>query len=70
MSAIANKEQQITSLIKKLSANEQDALLKALKKQLLLAKAEKLEHSVKDNRINMSEIVEEVRKARKARHES
>ncbi|WP_028667668.1 hypothetical protein [Runella zeae] len=70
MSAIANREQQITSLIKKLSANEQDALLKALKKQLLLAKAEKLEHSVKDNRINMSEIVEEVRKARKARHES
>lgn len=70
MSAIANREQQITSLIKKLSATEQDALLKALKKQLLLAKAEKLEHSVKDNHINMSEIVEEVRKARKARYES
>lgn len=68
MPTIANRVQEISNLVTKLTANEQDALLKALKKQVLLAKAEKLNRSIKPNSINMQEIVEEVRKARQERH--
>jgi hypothetical protein len=66
--SISNKAQEINRLVIKLSSSEQEALLKGLQKQLLLAKAEKLESSVKPNTVNMQAIVEAVRLSRQERY--
>ena len=60
--------EQINQLVLQLSAEEQETLLKMLKKQLLLAQAERLKHSVKANSINFQEIAQEVRAVRQQRY--
>jgi hypothetical protein len=67
METTANRVQEISKLVSKLPPAEQDDLLKALRKRVLLAKAEQLSGSVKPNTISMQEIVEEVRLVRKER---
>lgn len=64
-----NYIEQINHLLLLLSKEEQEALWKALRKQILLAKAERLNRSVKPNQITMKTIVEQVQKARKKRYE-
>lgn len=59
---------QINQLVLQLSAEEQEILLKMLKKQLLLAQAERLKSSVKPNSINFQEIAQEVRAVRQQRY--
>ena len=53
---------------KKLSIAQQEELLKEFNKQVLLAKAKRLDATVKPNKITMQEIVEEVRIVRKKNH--
>ena len=69
MNVVNEKIGQINTLVEMLSDEEQAALLKVLKKQVLLAEAERLNRSVKPNRINMDQIVHEVRKVRMKRYE-
>jgi hypothetical protein len=52
----------LNSLLIQMSVNEQDALIKALKKEVLRAKARRLDSSVIPNNISIEEIIEEVRK--------
>ncbi|GAB4199271.1 MAG: hypothetical protein OHK0057_06720 [Thermoflexibacter sp.] len=66
---ITDKVNEINKLVLMLLPEEQEALLKALKKQLLLSKAEQLNLSIKPNIIKIQEIVEEVRKVRIKKHE-
>jgi len=65
---LIDRVKEINNLIVMLLPEEQDALLKALKKQVLLSKAERLNHSIKPNTIKMQEIVEEIRKVRAKRY--
>jgi hypothetical protein len=58
--------QAISDLVQVLSDDEQNALLKELKKAVLLAKAKRLNRSVLSNNIDMSLIVSEVLKVRMA----
>ena len=60
---------EIQNLVGMLSNDEQEALLKGLRKQILLSKAELLNKSVLSNDIKMQDILEGVRKVRKARYE-
>lgn len=62
----SQRVQAISDLVQVLSDAEQTALLKELKKAVLLAKAERLNRSVLSNTIDMSLIVNEVYKVRKA----
>lgn len=57
-------QEEIGKLVVKFSTEEMEALLRALQKQYLLSKAERLERSVVENKINIQEVVEEVRKVR------
>lgn len=65
MPALLNRVKEISNLVEKLSTPQQDALLKALRKQVLLDKAEQLNQSVMSNKVSMQQIVEEVRAVRK-----
>ena len=65
MPALLNRVKEISNLVEKLSTLQQDALLKALRKQVLLDKAEQLNQSVMSNKVSMQQIVEEVRAVRK-----
>ena len=58
--------EEITKFVTLLPERDQAALLKALRKQFLLAQAAQLEGSVKANDISMSEILEIVSHVRKA----
>ncbi len=58
------KMQELNQLVGLLTDSEQEALLEALKKQLLLRKAQQLKVSVLPNPIKMQDIVEEIRKVR------
>ena len=67
--ATANlKIKEIAELISKLTDADQDALLKALKVQIVLADARRLDQSVKKNKVSMDEILQVVRQVRVARH--
>lgn len=63
-------QEEIGKLVVKFSTEEMEALLRALQKQYLLSKAERLERSVVENKIGIQEVVEEVRKVRQKRYES
>ena len=58
----------INSLIIQMPANEQEALIKALKKEVLRTKAKRLDDSVVPNAVSIEEIIEEVRKVRSERY--
>ncbi len=62
----AQRVQAISDLVQKLSDNEQNVLLKELRKAVLLAKAERLNRSVLSNNIDMSLIINEIHKVRAA----
>jgi hypothetical protein len=62
----SQRVQAISDLVQVLTDAEQTALLKELKKAVLLAKAERLNRSVLSNTIDMSLIIKEVHKVRKA----
>ena len=67
MVTITNKKQRvsrITSMVNKLSAQEQNELLKRLEQKIMEEKAQKLAGGVIKNNLTMSGIVNEVRKAR------
>lgn len=55
---------EITNLIAQLSEADQAALLKALKAQVLLLQARRLDESVKPNQVEMGKVVEVVRNTR------
>ncbi|MCF8247130.1 MAG: hypothetical protein K9J37_19290 [Saprospiraceae bacterium] len=55
---------EISNLVSQLSEADQAALLKALKAQVLLLQARRLDESVKPNQLEMEKIVEVVRKVR------
>ena len=57
-------EIRIARLISKLEQRQQEVLENELETYILLSKASELDKSVKKNEITMSEIVEEVKKAR------
>ena len=65
MPALLNRVKEISNLVEKLSTPQQDALLKALRKQVLLDKAEQLNQSIMPNKVSMQQIIEEVRAVRK-----
>lgn len=48
--------------------NEQEALIKALKREVLRAKAKRLDGSALPNAVSMEEIIEEVRKVRSEKY--
>lgn len=58
----------INSLIIQMPTNEQEALIKALKREVLRAKAKRLDSSAVDSAVSMDEIIEEVRKVRNERY--
>lgn len=58
------REIRIARLISKLEQRQQEVLETELETYILLSKAAELDKSVKKNEITMSEIVEEVKKAR------
>lgn len=58
---------EITTLVSKLTDEDQEALLKALKIQILLAQARRLDQSVKKNSISMDEIISVVQQVRQTR---
>lgn len=58
---------EISNLVSMLNDADQEALLKALKSQVLLAQARHLDQSVKSNKIGMDEIVKIVRQVRQIR---
>lgn len=58
------REIRIARLISKLEQRQQEVLENELETYILLSKAAELDKSVKKNEITMSEIVEEVKKAR------
>ncbi|MBQ1731035.1 MAG: hypothetical protein II575_02760 [Bacteroidales bacterium] len=58
------REIRIARLISKLEQRQQEVLENELETYILLSKASELDKSVKKNEITMSEIVEEVKKAR------
>ena len=62
--SVDQRVQAITNIVQMLSDDEQNALLKELKKQMLLVKAERLNRSIIANNIDMSLIVSEIRKVR------
>ena len=60
--------EEITKMVKRLNAKQQETLLNELRKQELLAEAEELSGSVSPNKISMQDIVKEVRKVRAERY--
>jgi|GEM_PF-5649715 len=58
---------EISNLVSQLSEADQATLLKALKTQVLLLQARRLDESVKPNQVEMDKIVEIVRKVRQFR---
>ncbi len=60
--------EEITKFVTLLTERDQAALLKALRKQFLLAQAARLEGSVKANDISMNEILEIVSQVRQAQY--
>ncbi|UTA66330.1 hypothetical protein [Emticicia sp. 21SJ11W-3] len=58
----------LNALVIQMPINEQEALIKALKREVLIAKAKKLDNSVNANTLSIDEIVDEVRKARQQRN--
>ena len=60
--------EEITKIVKRLNAKQQETLLNELRKQELLAEAEELAGSVSPNKISMQDIVKEVRKVRAERY--
>lgn len=63
-------EEEISKLVVKFSTEELEALLRALQKQYLMSKAERLQQSIVPNKLSMEDIVEEIRAVRKKRYES
>ncbi len=61
---------EISNLVAQLSEADQAALLKALRAQVLLLQARRLDESVKPNQVEMDKIVEVVRKVRKIRSDA
>jgi hypothetical protein len=57
-------------LVSQLSDADQAALLKALRTQVLLLQARRLDQSVKPNHVEMDKIVEVVRKIRQIRSDA
>lgn len=60
--------EEITKIVKRLNAKQQETLLNELRKQELLTEAEELAGSVSPNKISMQDIVKEVRKVRAERY--
>lgn len=58
----------INALVIQMPTNQQDALIKALKREVLREKAKRLDNTVTPNTMNIEEIVEEVRKVRNGRY--
>lgn len=65
---IAERIITINSLIIQMTTNEQEALIKALKREVLRAKAKRLDNLVVPNAISVEEIIDEVRKVRSERY--
>ena len=65
---IAERIITINSLIIQMTTNEQEALIKALKREVLRAKAKRLDNLVVPNAISVKEIIDEVRKVRSERY--
>jgi len=61
---------EITNLVAQLTEADQAALLKALKAQVLLLQARRLDESVKPNQVEMGKVVEVVRKVRQTRSDA
>jgi hypothetical protein len=61
---------EITTLVAQLSEADQAALLKALKAQVLLLQARRLDESVKPNQVEMEKIVEVVWQVRQIRSDA
>lgn len=59
---------QIVDVVEKLSREQQGILLKELKKNLLIEKANALKGSVKNNNITMAEIVKICKEVRKQQY--
>lgn len=70
MSAIQARTAQMVELFSQLSEKEQKALLKALKRQLILAEARELSNAVWEHETSEDEIMEMVRAVRKELHET
>lgn len=51
-------------MVKRMPARQQEELEAQLMRMLMLEKAERLQKSVKDNKITIKEIVEEVKRVR------
>lgn len=63
MIALKNREDRIksiTRIISRLSAGEQEALLKGLEKKSMLEKAKRFAGAVDDNKLTMQDIMAEV----------
>lgn len=70
MSAVQERTEQMLQLFAQLSEEEQKAILKALKKRLVLAEAEELSKTVWVNKISEEEILEAVSEVRKELYEA
>ena len=70
MITVKERIEQISNLVVMLSTDEQNALFKALKKQILLTQANRLNQSVKPNSINMQSIIEEIQKVRQTHYDA
>ena len=66
MTTVNLRVKEITALIKKLSDEDQEALLKALKSQILLKQARLLDNSVEKNDFSVEAILKVVRQVRQA----
>ncbi len=58
----------ITELVVKLTDEDQEAILKALKMQIILAQARRLDKSIVKNQVSMNEILSVVHQVRQIRH--
>mgnify|MGYP006890186077 CR=1 FL=1 len=67
MTSENQRVREITSLVNKLTDEDQEALLKALKIQIILAQARRLDQSVRKNKVSMDEIISVVRQVRQTR---
>ena len=59
-----NRLNNILTMVKRMPARQQEELEAQLMRMLMLEKAERLQKSVKSNKITIKEIVEEVKRAR------
>jgi hypothetical protein len=70
MSAIQERTEQLVELFSQLTEEEQQAILKALKKKLLLEEAHRLDKTVWKYKISEAEILDAVNEVRQEHYEA